>query len=45
MITGDHAITARAIAEKLRSAERATPVMTGSDLEKISDADLPDPRP
>jgi Ca2+-transporting ATPase len=42
MITGDHAITARAIAEKLGIADHdGVQVMTGRDLEKISDADLP----
>ena len=43
MITGDHAITARAIAEKLGIADSdGVQVITGSDLEKVSDADLPD---
>jgi cation-transporting ATPase F len=42
MITGDHAITARAIAEKLGIADHdGVQVMTGRDLEKISDTDLP----
>jgi Ca2+-transporting ATPase len=42
MITGDHAITARAIAEKLGIADHdGVQVMTGRDLEKISDADQP----
>ncbi|MDI1311110.1 cation-transporting P-type ATPase [Prosthecobacter sp.] len=42
MITGDHAITARAIAEKLGIADSdGVQVMTGRDLEKISDAELP----
>ncbi|MDP1586891.1 MAG: HAD-IC family P-type ATPase, partial [Prosthecobacter sp.] len=42
MITGDHAITARAIAEKLGIADHdGVQVITGSDLEQVSDADLP----
>jgi len=42
MITGDHAITARAIAEQLGIADHdGVQVMTGRDLEGVSDADLP----
>jgi Ca2+-transporting ATPase len=43
MITGDHAVTAKVIAERvgmLRDAEK-TAVITGLKLEKISDDDLP----
>ncbi|MBE2284823.1 MAG: cation-transporting P-type ATPase [Prosthecobacter sp.] len=43
MITGDHAITARAIAEKLGIADSdGVQVMTGLDLEKVSDGELPE---
>lgn len=42
MITGDHALTARAIAEKLGIADGdGVQTMTGQELEKISDEDLP----
>ena len=42
MITGDHAITARAIAEKLGIADSGrVQIMTGRDLEKVGDAELP----
>ena len=40
MITGDHLITAVAIAESLDIKEENEIAMTGGDLEKISDADL-----
>lgn len=42
MITGDHALTARAIAEKLMLGEKAQiRVMTGRELELVNDQDLP----
>jgi Ca2+-transporting ATPase len=44
MITGDHALTARVIAERVglvRNAEHVD-VITGRELEDVSDADLPD---
>lgn len=45
MITGDHLLTASAIAGQigLQSADGQTPLaaLTGADLEKLSDADLP----
>jgi Ca2+-transporting ATPase len=42
MITGDHAITARAIAEKLGIADHdGARVLTGRELENVSDEDLP----
>jgi Ca2+-transporting ATPase len=47
MITGDHLVTARAIAVQIglrggnRSKEPGLPALTGRELEKISDADLP----
>ena len=40
MITGDHLITAVAIAESLDIKEENETAMTGSELEKMSDADL-----
>ena len=40
MITGDHAATAGAIASQLRLADDVR-VVTGQDLEQVSDADLP----
>ena len=40
MITGDHAATARAIAQKIGLANDS-PVVTGRKLEQVSDADLP----
>ena len=40
MITGDHAATAGAIAAQLRLADDVR-VVTGQDLEQVSDADLP----
>lgn len=45
MITGDHAITAGAIAERIGIVESGgedDEIVTGRDLEKISDEDLPD---
>jgi magnesium-transporting ATPase (P-type) len=43
MITGDHALTARAIAEKLGIADSdGVQVITGRDLEKVSDGELPE---
>lgn len=43
MITGDHAGTARAIAQKIgiTGSEDHTPALTGRELEQVSDADLP----
>ena len=40
MITGDHAITARAIANKLGIAGEDAPVLTGAELEKMDDEEL-----
>lgn len=40
MITGDHAITAKAIARKLGIADIEYEVLTGKDLEDFSDSDL-----
>lgn len=43
MITGDHAITARAIAEKLGIADDdGIQTITGRELENVSDEDLPE---
>ena len=40
MITGDHKITASAIAHKLNICKHAEQVLTGSELDEISDAEL-----
>lgn len=40
MITGDHAITARAIAKKLGIVDENAEVLTGKEIEKISDDEL-----
>ncbi len=40
MITGDHAITARSIAGKLGIADEDAEVLTGRELEDMTDADL-----
>jgi cation-transporting ATPase F len=41
MITGDHAITARAIAERIGIGDGAIHAITGHELAAISDSDLP----
>lgn len=40
MITGDHGVTAMAIARKLGIADKSSGVVTGSELEVMSDDDL-----
>lgn len=40
MITGDHADTARAIAAELGLASATDPVITGTEIERIDDAEL-----
>ncbi len=40
MITGDHKITATAIASQLGIMEQGNSVLTGADVEKMSDSDL-----
>ena len=40
MITGDHAVTARAIAEKLKLNEHGVSVMTGREIDSLSDEDF-----
>ncbi|MBE9115489.1 cation-transporting P-type ATPase [Lusitaniella coriacea LEGE 07157] len=40
MITGDHQLTAMAIARSLGIAKEGDPVLTGSELEKLSQTDL-----
>ncbi|MGI0490997.1 cation-translocating P-type ATPase [Alkalinema pantanalense CENA528] len=40
MITGDHQLTAQAIAEDLGISQPGDPVVTGRELEKMSQADL-----
>jgi Ca2+-transporting ATPase len=40
MITGDHPLTAEAIAESLGISQPGTPVLQGVDLEKMSNLDL-----
>ncbi|MCX8173230.1 MAG: HAD-IC family P-type ATPase [Thermoplasmata archaeon] len=40
MITGDHAITAMAIAEMLGIADKNAKVLTGAELDKMSDEEL-----
>jgi magnesium-transporting ATPase (P-type) len=43
MITGDHAVTARAIAERFALAgDRRTEVVTGGELAELADEDLPE---
>jgi len=42
MITGDHALTAEAIARDLGIIEEGQKAITGAELEKMSDADLVD---
>jgi P-type Ca2+ transporter type 2C len=42
MITGDHQLTAQAIAEDLGIAQPGEPVLTGRDLEKLSAEELQD---
>jgi calcium-translocating P-type ATPase len=42
MITGDHADTARAIADDLGIADRSAPVVTGTDMEEMDDQQLRD---
>ena len=42
MITGDHPLTARAIAETLGISSPGAPVLTGQDLARMSPADLED---
>ncbi len=40
MITGDHMVTARAIASQLRILENGDKVLTGSELKELDDLDL-----
>jgi Ca2+-transporting ATPase len=40
MITGDHPTTARAIATRLGLAPTDTPVLTGAEIDRLSDADF-----
>ncbi len=40
MITGDHALTAKAVAQKIGLLEKGDEVLTGEDLDKLSDAQL-----
>ncbi|MGD8751489.1 MAG: cation-translocating P-type ATPase [Anaerolineales bacterium] len=40
MITGDHPLTARAIAQDLNIAVEGSPVLTGQELDKLSKGDL-----
>src|SRR3989344_1014305 len=42
MITGDHAMTAKAVAEKIGLYAEGDLVLTGAEIEKISDAELDD---
>ncbi len=42
MITGDHAVTAKAIARKLGIIDDAATVLTGKELERMSDEELYD---
>ncbi len=40
MITGDHQLTAQAIAQKLGIAEAGAPVLTGQEIEKLTQTEL-----
>ena len=40
MITGDHQLTARAIASELGIAEQSARVLTGQELQRMSDNEL-----
>ncbi|OXM50395.1 cation-translocating P-type ATPase [Amycolatopsis alba] len=40
VVTGDHALTAAEIARQVGIADADTPVLTGAELEKMSEADL-----
>ena len=42
MITGDHPLTARAIAEDLGIARPGSPILTGQEIERLSQEDLQD---
>lgn len=40
MITGDHALTAGAVAQKIGICEKGDEVLTGAEIQKMSDAEL-----
>jgi len=40
IITGDYGLTAKAIAQKIKLAQKDTPVITGEELEKLSESEL-----
>ncbi|WP_323099046.1 cation-transporting P-type ATPase [Intrasporangium sp. YIM S08009] len=42
IVTGDHGLTARGIAQRVGIGDESTPIVTGPELDRLSDADLED---